>query len=80
MKNVTVTLTEETALWIRVRAAEQNQSVSSWLGDLVEERRRQEDSYRTAMERFLSTPPSALKGSGDRYPAREALHDRSGLR
>ena len=44
MKNVTVTLPEETALWVRERAAEQNRSVSSWLADLVEQIRRREDA------------------------------------
>ncbi len=31
MKNVTVALEEEVARWVRVRAAEQNQSVSRYL-------------------------------------------------
>ena len=34
MKNVTVTLPEETALWLRVRAAEQDRSVSRWLAEV----------------------------------------------
>ena len=32
MKNVTVTLPEETALWLRVRAAEQDRSVLALAG------------------------------------------------
>ena len=80
MKNVTVTLPEKSALWVRIRAAEQNKSVSRWLGELIAERRCEEKSYRIAMERYLSTPPQNLKRSDDRYPSREALHDRTGLR
>ena len=40
MKNVTVTLREETARWVRARAAEQNRSVSSWLAEQIERLRR----------------------------------------
>ena len=36
MKNVTITLAEDVALWLRVRAAEQNRSVSRWLAELIE--------------------------------------------
>ena len=54
MKNVTVTLPEETALWLRVRAAEQDRSVSRWLAEMLEGMRRDEDEYGVAMERFLA--------------------------
>lgn len=52
MKNVTITLDEETARWARIQAA---------------------------MQRYLARTPTALKDTG-RYPAREELHDRAGLR
>ncbi len=80
MKNVTVTLPEDTAHWVRIRAAEQNKSLSRWLGALIEKQRRQADDYRLAMERYLSAPPRELRRLGDRYPSREELHDRAGLR
>ena len=80
MKNVTVTLPEEDALWVRVRAAENGRSVSRWLADLLQAMRRQEDSYEIAMEEALAVPPQRLKESGASYPSRESLHDRASLR
>lgn len=80
MKNVTVTLPEETALWLRVRAARDDRSVSRWLAERVEEMKLREDGYELAMERQLSAEPRILKGPGDRYPSRNALHDRARIR
>jgi hypothetical protein len=80
MKNVTVTLAEDLALWLRIRAAENDRSVSSWLGELIAGWKRREDEYQLAMERYLAAEPEKLKQPGDRYPTRESLHDRAGLR
>ena len=43
MKTVTIALSEETARWVRARAAEQNRSASSWLAEQVERMRRGDD-------------------------------------
>ena len=80
MKNVTVTLPEDTALWLRVRAARANRSVSSWLANMIEGARRQEDEYEIAMERSLARKPRKMKWVGGRKPTRNDLHDRTGLR
>ena len=80
MKNVTVTLPEDVALWLRVRAAESGRSVSKWLADLIESTKRREDGYEMAMEQALGIEPEELNASGAPYPSRESLHDRSGLR
>ncbi len=80
MKNVTVTLPDEIALWLRIRAARDDRSVSRWLAERVAEMKRREDEYESAMERQLASKPRRLKGRGGRYPARESLHDRAGLR
>ena len=80
MKNVTVTLPEDTALWLRVRAAENGHSVSKWLADLLQGMRHQEDEYEVAMERFLARKPRKLTWIDDRKPTRDELHDRAGLR
>ncbi len=80
MKNVTVTLPEDTALWVRVRAAEQNRSVSSWLAELVERMRRREDAYEVAMASALARRPRRMEWVDGRKPTREELHDRAGLR
>ena len=79
MKNVTVTLDEETARWARIEAAKRDVSVSSLLRDLLREHMGGQISYEGAMERYLSRPTHPLKNNG-RYPRREELHDRAGLR
>ena len=80
MKNVTVTLPEDVAAWLRVRAAKNGRSVSRWLAELLDGMRREEDGYDLAMERYLSRKPRKLNWIGGRRPARDELHDRSGLR
>ncbi|MCY4586030.1 MAG: hypothetical protein OXB98_08350 [Bryobacterales bacterium] len=80
MKNVTVSLPEDDALWLRVRAAENGRSVSSWLANLIGEMRRREDEYEVAMERFLARKPRKLDWSNHQKPTRDELHDRAGLR
>jgi hypothetical protein len=76
MKKVTISLDEEVALWARIRAAERNTSVSRLVGDLLQEKMREEEDYRLAMEQYLVQEPRKLKKAGIRYPKREELHDR----
>jgi tetrahydromethanopterin S-methyltransferase subunit B len=79
MKNVTVALDEEVALWVRVRAAEQNQSVSRYLADMLRKQMADSKAYEEAMDRFLSRRPSRITDL-DSYPAREILYERPGIR
>jgi hypothetical protein len=79
MKNVTITLDEETARWARIEAAQRNTSVSRLIGELLHQHMRTQTTYKDAMQRYLARTPTALKDTG-RYPAREELHDRAGLR
>lgn len=76
MKNVTVTLNEEVAKWIRVRAAMHDTSVSRMLGDFLTERMRSESGYAAAMDEFLSRKPRRLRRKTGPYPTRDSLHDR----
>ncbi|MDD9986842.1 MAG: hypothetical protein OXQ31_11260 [Spirochaetaceae bacterium] len=78
MKNVTVALPEDAARWLRVRAAEDDRSVSGWLADLIEGIRRREDEYQIAMEQALAVKPEILNESGAPYPSRDVLYDRPG--
>ena len=80
MKNVTLTLPEETAAWLRVRSAQDGRSVSRWLAELLDGMRRREDEYDLALERLLARKPRKLNWVDGRRPTREELHDRSGLR
>lgn len=80
MKNITVTLPEETARWVRVRAAENERSVSRWLAELLEGMRSGEDAYDVAMKSYLARQPRKLHWLDGRRPTRAELHDRAGLR
>lgn len=78
VKNVTITLDDEVARWVRVYAAEHDTSVSRLVGALLEERMERERAYESAHARFLSRTPRALRNPGDAMPARDALHRRGG--
>ena len=82
MRNITITLQEEVARWLRVRAAQNERSLSRWVAELLEGMRRQEDEYDVAMECFLARArqPRKLQWVDGRKPTREELHDRAGLR
>lgn len=79
MKNVTVSLPEDTARWLRVEAAKADRSVSAWLADLLEGKRRQDDEYEAAMARYLAIKPRKFQWVDGRKPTREELHDRDSL-
>jgi hypothetical protein len=57
LKNVTITLSEEAALWARKRAAEANTSVSRLVGKMVEAQMRQTDDYQEAYHRWQALKP-----------------------
>ncbi|MCL4185091.1 MAG: CopG family transcriptional regulator [Burkholderiaceae bacterium] len=80
MKNVTITLDEKTAAWVRVAAAREDQSVSRYIAGLLEQRMRASHDYASAMRRFLERKPARIGAAGAALPARDELHDRSGLR
>ena len=80
MKNVTITLPEDLARWVRIRAAEEDRSVSRWIAELLNGMRRREDDYEVAMEQFLAIEPRRMEWVDGRKPTREELHDRAGLR
>jgi len=80
MKNVTITLDEETARWARIAAAYRGTSVSRLVGEILREHCQHDAAYEAAAERFLQRRGHALKGTAERYPTREELHDRDLLR
>jgi hypothetical protein len=79
MKNITITLDEETARWARIEAAKRATSVSRLIGELLHQHMRAQTTYQDAMQRYLARTPTVLKDTGH-YPAREELHDRGSLR
>jgi plasmid stability protein len=80
VKNVTVAMDEDLARWVRVKAAEQDVSVSRYLANLLRETMQSESSYNRAMERYLSAEARPLKAKKAAYPSRTELHDRPSLR
>lgn len=78
-RNVTITLDEETARWVRVAAARRDTSVSRLVGELLREHMQRERNYEAAMREYLNREPRPLKRRG-RYPTREQVHGREHLR
>lgn len=76
MKNVTITLEEKVASWVRVHAAKQETSVSRFVGDILKEKMIAEDTYQVSMQYYLSQAPRKLKKPGTSYPGREEIHER----
>jgi len=76
MKNITVTLDDETANWARIYAAQQNKSVSRFLGELLNSTMQESRAYDDAGTRYLSGLPSSLNLEKAPYPARDDLHER----
>ena len=80
MKKITITLQDDLARWLRVKAAQNDRSVSKWLAELLETMRLQEAAYETAMRRYLEVKPRKIDWLDGRKPTREELHDRPRLR
>ncbi len=80
MKNVTITLDEETASWARLQAARAGLSLSRLVSELLRRQSSELGAYERAMQRFLEREPVRLKRRGTKYAGRELLHDRPGLR
>lgn len=79
-RNVTVTLDEETARWVRVEAAKRDISVSKFLGEILAERRRRAEGYEASRAVFMGRAPRRLRASGEPLPSRDELHRRGGGR
>jgi len=77
MKNITITLDEQMASWLRRQAAEKGVSVSRFVGDLVHERMRERREYEEAMRHFLAEKPFHFEWKDGRRPTREELNDRA---
>lgn len=80
MKNVTITLDDETAARARVKAAESNMSLSRYIGEVLRKHTRGDDEYERAMRRALAWKPFAMRKPGERYLTREEINDRAAMR
>lgn len=82
MKNVTLTLDEQTAEWLRTAAAARGVSLSRYVGDMVRQHLPQARDYEQAMNRWLARRAfdKPLTAPGEKLPTREELYDRPVLR
>jgi hypothetical protein len=80
MKNVTITLDENTAARARVKAAERNMSLSRYIGEMLRKELRHDDAYEAAYRAWRAEKPFPFKGPPQPYPKREELYDRPVLR
>ena len=80
MKNVTITLPEDLARWLRVRAAEDDRSVSGGGPSFWRRCVAGEDEYEVAMKAFMAVKPRRMDWVDGRKPIRADLHDRAGFR
>jgi hypothetical protein len=65
LKNVTIALSEEAAHWVRMRAAEDNISVSRLIGKMLEAQMRQTDDYQYAYRRWQRMRPMDIDADED---------------
>jgi hypothetical protein len=80
LRNVTITLDEETARWARVQAAEKDVSVSRFIAELLHDRMMGRAEYEEASRRYLAQEPRVHRRPGQHYPARNELYERDRLR
>lgn len=80
MKNVTVTLDDDTVARARVQAAERNMSLSRYIGEVLRDRLGGDEEYWAAYRAWREEKSFPLKGPAQPYPKREELYDRPVLR
>ncbi len=76
VNNINITLSEDVARWLWIKAAEDNKTVSEWVSELLEEARRREHDYRIAMQLMLTRTPGRIDWPSERGSTREELSDR----
>jgi len=74
-KNITIKLSEETALWARRKAAEENTSVSRLVGEMLEREMRLSDAYWRAFDQWKAHRPVAASAAAKRM-SRSEVHER----
>lgn len=76
MRNVTITLDEETARWIRVEAAMRDTSVSRLVGEMLREHMNSVATCERARRSYASRQPTVLSTGDGGYPTRDEIHSR----
>ena len=76
MKNVTVSLDEETALWARIEAACHDMSVSRFVGQVLRKRMANSEDFERARRSCLSRGAQPLGAGETSLPGRDEIHRR----
>ena len=76
LRNVTITLDDETARWARIEAAKLGTSVSRLVGGMLRENMNSAASYERAWRSYANRPVTVLKAAGGSYPTRDEIHSR----
>jgi hypothetical protein len=79
LRNVTVTLDPALLKRVRIKAAEADLSVSQYIAKKLRDDLLMSEDYQRAMQSYLSRGPM-FKSSGEPYPKREELYDRTRIR
>lgn len=74
MRNVTITLHEDVADWLKLEAAKAGQSMSAFVSDMLENRMGRGPEAIAALEKFLSGP--GFPGISANWPKRDEIYDR----
>jgi hypothetical protein len=80
MKNITITLDEQTAEWARAEAVSRGLSLSRYVGEVLRQQLPRAQAYERAMNRWLAREPWTLREPGELLPSREEVYDRPVLR
>jgi hypothetical protein len=95
MRNVTISLDDDLARSVRVRAAQCDKSVSRYIADLLRrdagadvairtdprpEAPELDEAYKAAMKAYFAIPGGPISEPGIPYPKREELYDRAVFR
>lgn len=80
MKNVTITLEEAVLRWARIKAAEEDTSVSKLVGEMLKREMEHTTAGDQAWQDYLARTPKHPISDGTPYPKREELYDRPVLR
>lgn len=75
LKNITITVSEEVARWVRRKAAEENTSVSKLVGRMLEDQMRLTDEYWRAFEKWKKIGTTSGIDAAGRL-SREEAHER----
>ena len=76
MKNVTISMDEETARWARIEAACHDMSVSRFVGAVLRERMTTSDDFERARQSYLNRGAVPLGIRNDPLPGRDEIHRR----